>query len=220
MISEVFSKLTNTATSSLMDLVDNFQEQAAPVAAQATDSGKDLWFTFLGIDWSTPTWDLMILIFFVISVLIYSFVLGRDRVVAILISTYIALAVTTNLPFMDDLASMINQSGTFTFQVSSFIIVFGLLFFMLSRGSIIQSLSNLSGSWWQVVIFSFLQVGLMASIILSFLPKQAVNNLSDFTQNVFVSDIGKFVWIILPILALSSFKGRTRRRRYSRFDDD
>ena len=208
---ESLLNLATTATTTLMDLADVFSDKANVVAAQTTASGKDIWFSFLGIDWSSPTWDLVILLFFLISVLVYSFTLGRDRIVAILLSTYIALAITTNLPFMDRLTDLINRGGIFTFQISSFLIVFAVLFFLLTRGNIIQGLSSLSGSWWQIILFSFLQVGLLTSIILSFLPDSALGHLSEFTKIVFLSDIGRFVWMVLPILALAFFKGKRSR---------
>ncbi|MFA6254666.1 MAG: hypothetical protein WC675_01380 [Patescibacteria group bacterium] len=200
-----------TATTTLMDLANSLQEQVTPVANQAAAGGKDIWFSFLGIDWSTPTWDIVILLFFIVSVLIYSFTLGRNRIVSILISTYLALAVTTNLPYMDKLTTMINSISVFSFQISAFLIVFALLFVFLSRSVLVQGFSSLSGGWWQVIIFSLLQVGLLASIILSFLPSVAVEHLSHFTQIVFLSDLGKFCWIVLPILALVFFKGRGSR---------
>jgi len=165
---------------------------------------------------------LIILLFFVISVLIYSFTLGRDRIVAILISTYLALAVTTNLPFMVELTELINRGGTFTFKISSFLIVFILLFFLLSRGSLIRGLSNFSGHWWQTILFSLLQVGLLTTIILSFLPDSTLVYFSDFTRIIFLSDLGRFCWIVLPILALAFFhtKPRRRARFRRRFDWD
>lgn len=219
---EVLNNFTTNASTTLMDWANAISVPAQDAAVKAAGNTKDIWFTFLGIDWSTPTWDLVILLFFIISVLIYSFTLGRDRIVAIMISTYISLAVTTNLPFMTELTEMINSFGRLTFQISSFLIVFILLFFMLSRGSVIQGFSNISGSWWQVIIFALLQVGLMASIIMSFLPEVALNYFSDYTKTIFVSDVGKFVWLVLPILALAFLKsgGYPKRRYRNRFDFD
>jgi len=220
---EVLNNFATSATTTLMDWAGAMSVPAQEATAKAASSGQDLWFSFLGIDWSTPTWDLVILLFFILSVLIYSFTLGRDRIVAIMISTYISLAVTTNLPFMQDLTEMINSFGRLTFQISSFLIVFVLLFFMLSRGKVIQGFSNLSGTWWQIMVFALLQVGLMASIIMSFLPEVALEHFSNYTKTIFVSDIGKFVWLVLPILALAFFKSgssypRRRWGRRSRFD--
>ncbi|MFA5021533.1 MAG: hypothetical protein WC508_00415 [Patescibacteria group bacterium] len=208
------------ATATALNVINVFSNQVADTANQAAFSGKDLWFSFLGINWVTPTWDLIILLFLIISVLIYSFTLGRDRIVAILISTYLALAVTTNLPFMDKLAAWLNQTHIFGYQISAFLIVFAVLFLMLSRSTLTQMISNLSGSWWQVIILSLLQVGLLISIILSFLPPSVSNSLSDFTKIIFTSELGKFCWIVLPILALVFFQRRANRFDFSKFDLD
>ncbi|NUM25229.1 MAG: hypothetical protein HUU49_01225 [Candidatus Buchananbacteria bacterium] len=201
----MISEIATTTINEVMDFASAPQTQEA--VAQAKVGSHDLWLAFLNIDWSAPSWDIIILLFFLVSVLIYGFALGRNRVVAILISTYLSLAVTTNLPFMDKLTEIINRYVTFTFQVSSFLIVFILLFFLLTRGSLLQKYASLGGSWWQVIIFSLLQVGLLTSIILSFLPSEAYSNLSEFTKTVFISDVGKFCWIILPISGLIFFKG-------------
>ncbi len=215
----------NTATTTILDLVNSFSgktsEFAGKYGTEAASASKDLWFGFLGIDWSTPTWDLVILLFFIISVLIYSFTLGRDRIVAILISTYLALAVATNFPFINQLTVIINKSGIFAFQVSAFLIIFALLFFFLSRSQLVQSLANLSGSWWQIILFSLLQVGLLISIILSFLPEIALQHLSIFTKTIFLSDLGRFCWIILPIIALVFVQRKPKKRRwpFGRLDD-
>lgn len=197
-----------TATTSLMDFANAVGRQANDTAGQAAASSQDIWFSFLGIDWSTPTWDVVILLFIIISVLVYSFTLGRDRIVALLISTYLALAVVTNLPYMDRISEIINQTSLGSLQLPAFIIVFILLFIFLSRSSLLQGMSSLAGGWWQVILFSLLQVGLLVSIILSFLPENLFNRLSPFTQIVFTGDLGRFCWIVLPILALIFIRGR------------
>lgn len=201
----MISEVATTTINQVMNYV------STPAAQEAVNQAKfnvnDLWSSFSNIDWSAPSWDIIILLFFIVSILIYGFALGRNRVVAILISTYLSLAVTTNLPFMDKLTEIINRYVTFTFQVSSFLVVFVLLFFLLTRGTLLQKYGSLGGGWWQVIIFSLLQVGLLTSIILSFLPQEAYGSLSEFTKTVFISDIGKFCWIASPILALIFFKG-------------
>lgn len=204
--------MTTTPTTTIMDLAESFTQKttdlASQVTAQATAGGHDIWFSFMGIDWSRPTWDLVILLFFIITVVVYSFTLGRDRIVAILISTYLSLAVASNLPFADEINQAISNSGLFAFQVSAFLAAFILLFIFLSRSSLLQSITNLGGSWWQVILFSLLQVGLLMSVILSFLPEAALTSLSDFTKLIFLSELGRFCWIILPILALVFVRGR------------
>ena len=211
----------NSATTSVINWVNAVYSQAGEVAGQAAASGRELWLGFLNINWSTPTWDVVILLFFIVTALLYGFALGRDRIVALLVSTYLALAVATNFPYLDKLSEIINQSGFFTFQVSAFFVIFVGLFILLSQSRLIQGLAGISGHWWQIFLFSFLQTGLLISIILSFLPQRAIDNLLIFTQVIFVSDLGRFSWIILPILALV-FIGigrRPIRRRHLPLDE-
>ena len=198
---------TAFATSTVTELVNTLSGPAGDLVNKVTGNSRDLWLGALGINLAAPTWDVVILFFLVISVLIYSFTLGRDRIVAILISTYLSLAVTTNLPYLDRMTGWLDKTGTFSYQASIFLIVFALLFFALSRSSILQGLISVSGKWWQVILFSVLQVGLLISIILSFLPPSVIETLSDFTKIVFVIDLGRFCWIVLPILALTLIRG-------------
>jgi len=193
------------------EFINAFTGQISQMAEEATTKASGGGFTeFLTyIDWSIPTWDLIILIIFVVTVLFYSFALGRDRILGILISTYIALAVSHAIPFMDDIQKAIEQTGFFAFQVSAFVIVFIITFLLLFRSVLIQGVRVVRGSFFQVTLFSFLLVGLLISIILSFLPSGAVNRLSFFTQAIFLSDLGKFLWIVLPVVALA-FLGRGR----------
>ncbi len=203
----------DATTTLLMDLADNVVAKANASASLANDGGHDFLFSFLGINWSAPAWDIIILLFIVFSVLVYSFTLGRERIVTLLISTYLSLAVATNLPFMDKLNEIINRFGFSTFKISAFLLVFCILFIVLTRSALLQGLGNMAGGWWQIILFSLLQVGLMVSVILSFLPKDFLKQLSTFTQILFISDFGKFCWIVLPILALVFVHGR--RSKYS-----
>lgn len=168
------------------------------------------------INWSRPSWDLFIFLLFFIIAFLYGFSLGRDRILVILVSIYIALAVVPSFPYMDKLYLDLSISG-FAFKVSSFYIVFIVLFFLLSR----SALNNLLGAQTtgvgdrliEVVIFSVLHVGLLVSITLSFLPKEALLGLSPATREVFTSDMGKFLWLIGPVIAMIVFSHHKWRGR-------
>lgn len=162
------------------------------------------------MDLANPTWDLFIYLFFLIAVILFGFALGRQRVVSILISVYLSLTVVDALPYLDKILGETDINfGIFAFKFSSFIIIFVILFLVLSRSSILQDFGGPGrGGLIQVAIFSFLFIGLIVSIILSFLPTEALGYLSDFTKNLFISDLAKFIWIVAPIVAMGIFRGR------------
>ncbi len=170
-------------------------------------------FDFLGsLITFEPTWDLFIILFFVIAALVYGISLGRDRILVILVAIYMALAVVKYLPFVTEFKADVSVNDAFAFKVSIFLGLFILLFFFLSQSALLRTFaSNASqGSWLQVVVFSFLHVGLLISVTLSFFPSDLSGVLSPITQNLFLSDASKAFWIVTPIVAMAIF-GAGRR---------
>ena len=159
-----------------------------------------------GFDFSQPTWDLFIILFFLVSALVYGLILGRDRIVLMLISVYMGLAVLRSTPFIDQLIpERYGPNNIFMFKISLFIGVFVILFFFLSRSSVLRTLAknDAPGGWIQVIIFSMLQVGLLISITLSFISPEYHNQLSNFTREWFLGPQAEFFWIIAPIIAMA-----------------
>jgi hypothetical protein len=182
---------------------------ATTVAAdpEAVTTSVDLAAKLGGINWATPTWDLFIVLFFLVTVFLYGMTMGRDRVIVILVSIYMALAVISNAPYLNNLRANINISDYFALKVTTFLGIFVLLFFLLSRSALLKTFGGMaSGSWWQVFLFSVFHVGLLVSITLSFIPPEAVGHLAPITQALFASDGGRFFWIVAPIVAMVMLK--------------
>ena len=164
----------------------------------------------LNIDWQNPSWDLFLAAFFVVGALLYGISLGKDRIIAILVSIYMALAVVNALP---DFVLNVKINDNFTLQVTAFVSVFVILFFLLSRSAILNSLDTSSqGKWWQVLIFSFLHVGLLISVTLSFMPEAFIGKFSELTRFLFTNEWTKFGWIITPIVAMIFFGRRGEKQ--------
>lgn len=172
------------------------------------------------INWAQPTWDLFIILFFIVAGFLYGLSLGRDRIIVILISVYMALAVVNSAPYIGNFTADIGVNQFFAFRVSTFVVAFVALFFFMSRSALLNTIasSDSRGSWWQILLFSFLHVGLLISIILSFLPPGATGHLAPLTQKIFVQDTGRFVWILAPILAMVLIKGGAADKRAQRED--
>ncbi|MFC1687971.1 hypothetical protein ACFL0L_05365 [Patescibacteria group bacterium] len=190
-------------------------------AAHAAESASEF---ISNINWAEPTWDLFIILFFVVAAFLYGLSLGRDRIIVILVSIYMALAVVEHAPFISDpgFQEGVNNavSQLFVFRISAFLVVFVFLFFMLSRSALVKTIASTDshGRWWQVLLFSILHVGLIVSITLSFLPEEAAQGLAPFTQNLFASSNAQFVWIILPIAAMILIKGGASDTKKFKYD--
>lgn len=172
------------------------------------------------INWSQPSWDLFIILFFLVAGLLYGLSLGRDRIIVILISIYMALAVVNTAPYIGNVGATVGANQIVALRVSGFLAVFIVLFFVLSRSALLKTVasSDTPGRWWQVILFSVLHVGLLVSITLSFLPPGAAAKLAPFTQKLFVQDLARFIWIVAPIIAMVLLKGGAGDSKKYKYD--
>ncbi len=161
------------------------------------------------INWNNPSWDLFLILFFVIGALFYGISLGRDRITVIMVSIYMALAVVNYAPFLTTFNADVQINNAFSFRIVAFLGLFVLLFFFLSQSALLKSFGSESyGKLWQVVIFSVIHVGLLLSVTLSFMPESMLASLSPVSHQLFIADAAKAVWITLPIVAMALLKNR------------
>lgn len=186
-------------------------------ASDATNAATSFAST---INWAQPSWDLFIILFFLVAGLLYGLSLGRDRIIVILISIYMALAVVNTAPYVGALNAAGGANSVVALRMSGFLVVFIVLFFLLSRSALLKTVasSDTPGRWWQVILFSVLHVGLLVSITLSFLPPGAASKLASLTQELFVTDLARFIWIVAPIVAMVLFKGGAGESKKYKYD--
>ena len=167
----------------------------------------DLVSFFQNIDLGAPTWDLFLILFFVMGAFIYGFSLGRDRIIVILVSVYMSLAVVDKIPMFNGQAEIV-LSDVFAFKITSFFVLFLFLFFFFARSGLLRTIAigDNRGRWYQVVVFSILQIGLIISIAMSFLPVDFLAKFSEQIRWVFNSDVARFFWLVTPILAMAMIR--------------
>ncbi len=161
-------------------------------------------------NWHTPSWDLFIFLFWVLASIIYAFAAGRGRIISLLMSLYITKLLVLEAPWLTKAVSQRVPSGLASIQfLVSFLIIFILLFAVLGRYAFRTSADGRHfGSIPFSVIFSFLQVGFLINIILSYLSANIVQSFSPLVRTVFIASPANFVWLLAPLVFLI-FLGRS-----------
>ena len=154
-------------------------------------------------NWYTPSWDLFILLFWVVASIMYAFAAGRGRIISLLMSLYISRLFVLQAPW---LANTVNQALPSTLasmqQLVSFLIIFIVLFVLLSRYAFRTSADGRHFSAIPfAIVFAFLQVGLLINTVLGYLVVSG-KTFSDLVTLIFVSGYASFVWLIAPLLFL------------------
>jgi hypothetical protein len=155
-------------------------------------------------NWHSPSWDLFILLFWLVASVIYAFSSGRGRILSILVSTYMSQLLVREMPFLGQVAGDRLHVATGTLQqLAAFVVLFVVLFFFLGRYAFKSSVDgkHFSGILF-VLVFSFLQVGLLINIVLHYLPDYVQNAFSPMITFLFLHPYSNFIWLLLPVVFL------------------
>jgi len=156
-----------------------------------------------------PTWNLAITVIFLIGI-VFGYILQREKIIATLLSVYVALVVTqlfagNVFDFFQGNKVLFNQvwirsnASPFTVRVLVFLAVIALL---SAKGGISGTKSKGVLSPIEIMILSFLATGLILSSIFFFMPPE--------TRDAFIksSALASFViryyplWVVTPIIVL------------------
>lgn len=159
-------------------------------------------------------WDLFIILIFLIAVLLYGFFLGRNRMIILLLSSYFSLAIMQVLPW-SRLASLkwLNLNPSASFKILFFLGMILLFYFLIPRSvlsSVLRIKKRGEASWLQLSILSIVQIGLLVTVIISFLSNEVVANFGSLIEKIFIGSEAQFVWITLPILAMILMRRRRK----------
>ncbi len=154
-------------------------------------------------NWRAPSWDLFILLFWLVASVFYAFAAGRGRIIGLLMSLYIAKLLVLEAPW---LTSALNQNlpGALAGlqELVSFLLIFIVLFVLLSRYAFRTSADGRHfASIPFAIVFSILQIGLLINTVLGYLAASG-KTFSSLITFIFLSPSAGFIWLIAPLLFL------------------
>jgi len=160
---------------------------------------------------ASPTWDLFLILFFIIAAFLYGITVGRARIVVQIVSSYMTMAILASAPFLGKLEAFTSIDHA-VFYLIAFIAIFLILFMLLSRSAFHQHLSEGRGAWWDVLVLSIVQIGFLTSIVLSSMSGKSLGHLSPITLTIFANGPAPFIWTVLPIGALVAIRSRRNKK--------
>ncbi len=151
-------------------------------------------------NWHSPSWDLFIILGWLVASVMYAFAAGRGRIMSVLVSVYMSKLLVIEAPFLGvTIGQRLNVNQSLQ-QLVTFVILFLLLFMFLARYAFRSaSDSRHAASFVFTLVFAMLQIGLLANIIIGFLPEQTMLSLSPLVRFIFVDRPANFIWLLLPI---------------------
>ncbi|MBU2028361.1 hypothetical protein KJ761_00505 [Patescibacteria group bacterium] len=147
------------------------------------------------------TQDVSLIVIIIIASFLFGMLVGKHRIMAVLISTYVSFALSSVLP------ETIWPSDNYKFL--AFLGILALLTIANRRFLDVYFPGTGSSFLWKVFFMSFLEIMLILSIGLSFLPaKETLDYVSSTAYSCLVSGWAKIVWMVAPLVFMFFFGRR------------
>ncbi|HBI16556.1 MAG TPA: hypothetical protein DDY52_00135 [Candidatus Moranbacteria bacterium] len=140
--------------------------------------------------------DISFLIFFFVISIAFGMVVGRFRLINVLINVYIAIAILTVMP-----------KEVFTphsIVALLFFVVAVIVLTMVDSHLFDIHISGSGGSFfWRLFVMSFFEAGLIFSVLISFWNEDTLLQfISSDIYNLFVSQYARIFWMMAPLFIL------------------
>ena len=163
--------------------------------------------------------DIVVLAVLVLGSFLYTFMLSRGKLLAILISTYMAFVLAHFAPFLNGPGGIFGLDF-YILRIIVFVAVFLAVLFLLSNIIFQTPVGAETLGWFFVFWLSFLQVGFLLAVFFSFLPEEIIQTFSKFLQNIFASPNALFIWAFLPVVFLAYIGFRINKNMDELEDED
>jgi len=181
------------------------QAIAAPFFALYTEISMN---QLANIGLNITSWELVILLFLLGGGFLLGILLGRNRVFFLLLGSYISLALMTVIPFKKIFPEYFDNEENFVVTIVAFLILIGIVYFLLSR-SLRKSLKKSANkSLFQVFFLSLFFIGIVVSVVFLFFPKDLIKEFSPMVLKIFNTSTARILWLVVPLIFIGIFKGR------------
>ena len=149
----------------------------------------------------------------VVFLLLYGLSLGRTRALVSLLGIYIAYALQAIFPYFSELHDALRFSPEmYLTRVALFFIFYLTVFAILNRSLVKHRLTMKEFSIFWVSLISLLQLGILVSIILNFIPVDKLTIFPEYLLGYFSEQRALFFWLTAPVVLLISMRREKRSR--------
>jgi len=157
------------------------------------------------------SWEMVILLFLIGGGFLLGLLLGRNRVFLILLSSYISFALMTVIPFKKIFPSLIDEEENFVVLIVIFLVLIGIIYFLLSR-SLRKSLRGAANkSLFQVFFLTIFFIGIVLCVIFTFFPEDLIKAFSPIILEFFNTSTARILWLVIPLIFVGIFRSKIKR---------
>lgn len=152
----------------------------------------------------------LIVLFVIFVIFLVGFGLGRSRMMISLVSLYVASFLEVHFVYFKNISAALKNTPSYIMHIGFLLIIYGIVFFLLNRSFMKQRFTLKEASIFAAILMAILQIGFMASIMISYLPTATTSVLPSWVLQFFGTKSAQFFWALAPIVALVFMRQETR----------
>jgi hypothetical protein len=148
---------------------------------------------------------LIILIFLIGGGFLLGLMLGKNKMFLMLLGSYIASALLSVVPIKKMFPDFFGKEENFVVLIILYLVLIVAVYFIFSKsGRKVKS----RGFWFvfQVFFYALFLVGIILSMVFSFLPKDLISEFSSVTLNIFNTSLARTLWFVVPLIFIGIFR--------------
>ncbi|MFH1385428.1 MAG: hypothetical protein ABIG65_00040, partial [Patescibacteria group bacterium] len=127
------------------------------------------------------SWDWLMILVFLAVALVYGLSMGRNRLVIVMLGFYFSFLITRAIPWKQLTFLGLKEVPSSTAQIFIFLALVIGFYFLIPHSSLRHAMrlgGKGRGAWWQILVLSILQIGLILAMVVVFLPVKVTAELS------------------------------------------
>jgi hypothetical protein len=151
------------------------------------------------------SWELIILLFLAGGIFLLGILIGKNKIFLMLLGSYISSAILSVVPIKKMFPNFFIQEENFVVLIILYLVLIGIVFFIFSRAG--KKAKN-KGFWFvfQAFFYALFLVGIVLSMVFSFLPKDLISEFSSLTLNIFNTPLARTLWFVIPLIFIGIFR--------------
>ena len=158
------------------------------------------------------SYEWLVVLFFIFAVLLISVSLGRSKMIISLLSVYIAAFIHNHFVYFSYIDKVLKNQPKVYIDISLFIVIYILVYVVVSKIISNARMSGRQSSLLTVLPIAFLQICLLASILIPYIPEADSNRISVLIRPYFETETAQFWWAVIPLVVLLGIRFKKERR--------
>jgi hypothetical protein len=152
------------------------------------------------------SWELIIILFLIGGGFLLGLALGKNRSFLILLAAYISSALLSVIPLKNMFPDFFGKEENFVVLIVLYLVLIGVIYFLFSR-SLLKGGKG-ARAIFQTFFYGLFLIGVVLSMVFSFLPKDLISEFSSLTLKIFNTSLARTLWFIVPLIFVGIFRNK------------